>query len=101
MSFEVIHPGKLKEYLNRKDVILVDVRDRDEYLACHLEGAVNIPYEELSERSKWLIRYPTIIFYCERGNISLMAARDLKDWENHVITVSGGLYQLQKMTISD
>lgn len=97
MSFEVINPKELKRYLNRKGVIIVDLREREEYLEYHLDGAVNIPYEELPEREKWLKRYPTIIFYCDRGNVSLMAARDLKDWNNQVITVSGGVHQFREL----
>lgn len=101
MSFEIIHPRDLQDYLKRKDAILVDLREKEEYIENHLNGAVNIPYEELSEWKKWLERYPTIVFYCDRGNISLMAARELKDWKNCVVTVIGGIQQIQKMTIAD
>lgn len=97
MSFEVINPRQLDGYLGRKDVIIVDLREKEEYLEYHLAGAVNIPYEELSERKHWLRRYPVIIFYCDRGNVSLMAARDLKDWTNQVITVSGGVHQFRNL----
>lgn len=101
MGFEVIHPRELQSYLKHKDAVLVDLREKEEYLKYHLNGAVNIPYEELSAQKKWLERYPTIIFYCDRGNISLMAARDLREWKNCVVTVSGGIQQIQKMTIAD
>lgn len=97
MSFEVIHPKELHEYLGRSDVIIVDLRDKEDYLSYHLKGAVNIPYEELLERKKWLMSYPVIIFYCDRGNVSLMAARDLKDWNNKIITVSGGVHQFREL----
>ena len=97
MSFEVINPKELKGYFERKDVIIVDLRDKEEYLEYHLTGAVNIPYDELEDRNKWLKRYPVIVFYCDRGNVSLMAARDLKDWENKVITVSGGVHQFREL----
>lgn len=95
MSFEVISPKDLKRYLGRRDVIVVDLREKEEYSEYHLAGAVNIPYDELSERTRWLKRYKTIIFYCDRGNVSLIAARDLKDWPNQVITVSGGVHQFK------
>ncbi|KSV58152.1 rhodanese-like domain-containing protein [Acetivibrio ethanolgignens] len=97
MGFEVIHPKELEEYLGRSDVIIVDLRDKKEYLEYHLKGAVNIPYEELEDRKKWLLPYPIIIFYCDRGNVSLMAARDLKDWKNRIITVSGGVHQFREL----
>lgn len=97
MSFEVISPKELGQYQGRKDVIFVDLREKEEYLEYHLEGAVNLPYEELPKQSHFLSRYPVIILYCDRGNVSLLAARDLKDWKNRVITVSGGMHQIRKL----
>lgn len=96
MGFEVIHPKELKAYMGRSNVIIVDLREKEEYQSYHLEGAINIPYEELENRKEWLRQYPVIIFYCDRGNVSLIAARDLKDWRNKVITVSGGVHQFRE-----
>jgi rhodanese-related sulfurtransferase len=96
MSFEVIHPKSLEGYIGHKDVIIVDLREREEYMEYHLTGAVNIPYERLLEEKDWLLPYPTIIFYCDRGNISLLAARDLRDWNNRILTVSGGVHQFKE-----
>lgn len=97
MSLEVIHPKELREYMGREGAVVVDLREKEEYLEYHLPGAVNIPYEELSEWKKWLKQYPIIIFYCDRGNVSLMAARDMKDWDSQVLTVSGGVHQFRKL----
>lgn len=55
---------------------LVDVRSPEEFAAGHLPGAVNIPVQELAERTTEL--HPTstpVILYCRSGARSSRAAR--------------------------
>ncbi len=92
MSFETISTNEIANYIGKNNVIIIDLRDRDEYQAGHIPSAVNIPYEDLEEQKAGLRRYSLLVFYCDRGHISLMAARDLiKDGYN-IKSLYGGIH---------
>lgn len=57
----------------RADFILLDVRERDEYLKQHMNGYL-IPLSELPERVHELDRSQLIIIHCQSGVRSLQAA---------------------------
>jgi rhodanese-related sulfurtransferase len=91
MSFDTIRANEINNYIGRRDVVIIDLRDREEYIAGHIPTAVNIPYEELEEQKAGLKQYHLLVFYCDRGHISLMAARDLiKDGYN-IKSLYGGI----------
>ena len=56
-----------------RPMVLVDLRSRQEYEAGHLQGAVNIPYEELETRLEEIPRQLPCVLYCSRGSQSLLA----------------------------
>ena len=83
MFFETIRVNDIIDYIGRKNVVIIDLREKEEYLAGHIPTAVNIPYEDLEDNKGVLSRNNLLILYCDRGHISLMAARDLiKDGYN-------------------
>ena len=91
MSFETIRTNDIQNYIGKRNVIIIDLRDEEEYRAGHIPSSVNIPYEELDEHKGSLQRNCLLIFYCDRGHISLMAARDLiKDGYN-IKSLYGGI----------
>ncbi len=64
---------------NDKNVILIDVRSRKEYLAGHITRAINIDY--YNGFKKAIIKYPKdyiYVLYCERGFRSMLACRYMK-----------------------
>ncbi len=90
MSFETIRTNDITKYIGRTDVVIIDLRDQSEYNIGHIPGAINIPYEDLESYADRLPR-SLLIFYCDRGNISLMAARDLAKYNYHMKSLYGGL----------
>ena len=54
------------------DVVVLDVRPADEYLAAHLPFARSIPLDELKQRLAELPKGKTVVAYC-RGPYCLMA----------------------------
>ncbi|MDA8257613.1 MAG: metalloregulator ArsR/SmtB family transcription factor [Betaproteobacteria bacterium] len=76
----VSHPGELAPQdrdslvrLARKgEVVVLDVRPADEYLAAHLPFARSIPLDELKQRLAELPQGKTVVAYC-RGPYCLMA----------------------------
>ncbi len=63
-----------------RNTLLIDVRNRAEYLQYHLEYAINIPMVELNEHLKELESYKEkdIIIYCQKGNRSKQVAQQLR-----------------------
>ena len=75
MDFDLITPKELSQYLHQEKVILIDLRSPDEYVRKHIKGAVNIPYDNLKECCLFP-RESILIFYCDRGTLSMVAARE-------------------------
>lgn len=76
---------------NPTDVFLLDVRTREEYAFGAMNGAVNIPLEELRDRLSEIPTDKTIVIYCAvglRGYLALkiLIARGYKQVKN----LSGG-----------
>ena len=80
--------------------ILVDVRENEEYRRGHLEGAVNLPYEELFWAPELLPKDKIILVYCAHGSNSMLAARELSGMGYRTVNVYGGLmyYRGRHMT---
>lgn len=101
MYFENIRPENIFRQKRNGSGILIDLRAREDYAAAHIPGAVNIPYEELRKNMAGLRNWAAqctrrfgradVILYCDRGNTSLRAARDLYNQGFHVKNVYGGI----------
>jgi len=101
VCFESIRPEDIFRYRGNGNGILIDVRTKEEYLTGHIPGAVNIPYEEIQNRIEEIRqltrprmsgRSAFLILYCDRGNTSLRAARDLYREGFSIKNVYGGLH---------
>lgn len=71
---ETISAKMLDYYVGRSDALIIDLRGEEAYAESHITGAVNIPYDELDNR-KNLPGNKTLVFYCDRGGASMMAAK--------------------------
>mgnify|MGYP001366411857 CR=1 FL=1 len=94
-----ITPEQLKEKMESNEgVTVVDVRDAKRYESNHIQGAINIPIDELRENCGHLNKEDYIVVYCEDGEISGTAQRILVNREyTNVYNLSGGIenYQTQ------
>lgn len=91
MAFETISVKQMLSYIGKRGTIVVDLREKEVFEKEHILGAVNIPYEELDKQIHKMYGYKNIILYCERGNTSLLAARDLSKKGFYVMTLYGGI----------
>lgn len=101
MTLKIISPGDLKNYINNYNSILIDLRDKPDYKQEHIPGAVWADWGKLEKNiGRLLMPYNQkpdwIILYCERGNISLLAARDLARLGYPVISLNGGYVRWQE-----
>ncbi len=86
-------PQQVAELLRAEDVQLADVREKDEWNAGHLPGAVHVPKSYLEQWAEDRIpdKTKTTVLYCAGGVRSAMAADTLtKLGYTKVISMSGG-----------
>jgi hydroxyacylglutathione hydrolase len=76
---ELIDPDDLAERLGAGDgIVVLDVRDDDEYAEAHIPGSLNVPYGRLLERLDELPADRTIAAICSGGKRSGLAASILQ-----------------------
>jgi rhodanese-related sulfurtransferase len=69
-----------KDLIAKKpDLVILDVRTASEFSDGHIEGAINIPVEELSNRLSELSKSDELLVYCRTGNRSATAVSILED----------------------
>ncbi|MGH2825984.1 MAG: ArsR/SmtB family transcription factor [Actinomycetota bacterium] len=91
---ELLTKEELAKRIRRKDdLLVVDVRPKEEYVAGHVPGAVSIPVAELRRRLKELPKNKEIVAYC-RGSFCAFApeaARYLDKKGFRVFVLDAGL----------
>lgn len=68
------------QLINRRDALVLDVRDTGDYAAGHIAGARHIPEARLAERIKELEKYRSrpILVSCSSGSRAPSVARTLR-----------------------
>jgi rhodanese-related sulfurtransferase len=82
------------QLINRKDALVVDVRDTGEYEAGHVGGARHVPEKQLTERLRELekFRERPIIVTCRSGTRSYVAVQVLRrNGFNQAVNLRGGI----------
>jgi SulP family sulfate permease len=83
---------------NRKDGILIDVREREEFLQGHLAGAELMPLRHIIEDAERLPRDRPILLICRSGRRSTRAMHWLLDFGfENVANLKGGLLSWKAM----
>jgi rhodanese-related sulfurtransferase len=75
---ETIGRHELIQRLDRGDVVLVDVRPREEYEAGHIDGARSIPHDELEQRLAEIPDDADVVVYC-RGPFCAYAPQAVRE----------------------
>ncbi|MDQ2981389.1 MAG: molybdopterin-synthase adenylyltransferase MoeB [Actinomycetota bacterium] len=90
-SITEISPSSAAE--KSDSAVLVDVRERDEWDAGHLPGAVHVPRSFIESRIASVVPDPgaPVILYCASGNRSAFAAKTLEELGyTNVSSLAGG-----------
>lgn len=87
-----ITPEQLKEKLTKEDIVIVDVREVDEYMNGHIPNAQSIPLGDLPERLHELNKDKDMYIICHSGRRSTLAAEFLEsNGFNKLINVVPGM----------
>jgi len=103
MAMHSITASEFKDWSKRDDVLLIDVRDKNENEAFNL-GGEHIPLHQLSSSipvllaslvsTETLDKKKTIILYCQSGIRSQQACQLLRDQNIEAFSVIGGIAQI-------
>ncbi len=89
---EFMDARQLRERLNPRELVVIDVRSAEEFAIGHIDGAINIPAGELPSRIGELPSNTTIVTVCNLGGArSCGAAQQLRDFGcSSVFVLRGG-----------
>ena len=89
-----ISQEKAKEMMDTQEVLILDVREQDEYDSGHIPGAVLLPLGSISEESAARVipeKDTTVLVYCRSGSRSKKAAKALAELGYTGIYEFGGI----------
>ena len=93
-SYQQITQEEAKEMMDTEEVIVLDVREQDEYDSGHIPGAVLFPVGTIDEDTAAEVipeKASTVLVYCRSGNRSKTAASTLAELGYTNIYEFGGI----------
>lgn len=78
-----------------KPAVVIDVRTPEEYAAGHIDGALNIPFDQIDkgiQSVKGLNKDQPILLYCRTGNRSGIAKETLEK-QGYRQVINGGAFE--------
>ncbi len=92
MELKTIAPKDLAIYQREEQLILIDLRDPEDYRKHHIPTAVNLPYDLLDKNPGLLRRNQGYLLYCQRGNLSFLLTKKLAMMGYQVLNLYGGIH---------
>ena len=89
-----VGPAEAVQLINRRDAVVLDVRDAAAYKSGHITNARHVPEADLDARMKDLekVKSKPVIVSCARGNSSVKVADRLrKAGFGEVVSLRGGI----------
>ena len=93
-TYQQIDQETAKEMMDTQEVIILDVREQDEYDSGHIPGAVLLPVGSIDEDTATEVipeKDSTVLVYCRSGNRSKTASSTLADLGYTDIYEFGGI----------
>ena len=97
MRLRIVSWETLEKLRGAEEMLLIDLREKEEYEQGHIPDAVWADWEHLEEDISLYLKERKkvpqwIVLYCDRGNTSLLIARDLARRGYPVMSVNGGYH---------
>ena len=93
-SYRQISQEEAKQMMDTQEVIILDVREQDEYDSGHIPGAVLLPVGTIDENTSAAVipeKDSTVLVYCRSGNRSKTASAALAELGYTNICEFGGI----------
>ena len=93
-TYQQITQEKAKEMMDTQDVLILDVREQDEYDSGHIPGAVLLPVGTITKDTAAAViddLDTVVLVYCRSGNRSKTASKALADLGYTNIYEFGGI----------
>lgn len=93
-SYQQISQEEAKEMMDTQDVLILDVREQEEYDSGHIPDALLLPVGTITEESATEVipdKDTTVLVYCRSGNRSKTAAKTLAELGYTNIYEFGGI----------
>lgn len=97
-----VRPQEAVMMINRKDAVVVDVRDKKEFDKGHIVDAINIPLAKLKQRTAELKKHrdKPVLVVCKMGQQSGEAAKVLMEaGHNEVYKLAGGVTEWKAQSL--
>ena len=88
------------EKINSADILIVDIRPREQFIRGTFPGAVNIPAEELEDKTVYPEKDKTVYLLCHTGDRSREYTDRLTEEGYDAINVEGGYRAWLKLSLS-
>ncbi|MEH0155705.1 MBL fold metallo-hydrolase [Limibacter armeniacum] len=99
-SIKSIPATALEEKMKEGTVSILDVRNPNEYLSQHIEGAVNFPLDYINEHLNELDKDQPFYLHCAGGYRSMIATSILRKQGYHnIVDVTGGFGAIKETGI--
>ena len=94
ISYQQITQEAAKDMMDQQDVIVLDVREQEEYDSGHIPGAVLLPVNAIGEDSAAAVipeKDSVVLVYCRSGNRSKTASKGLAELGYTQVYEFGGI----------
>ena len=91
MRYQLLSRDEFRRAMTRGRVMLIDLREPEDYRRWHISGAVNKSYDHIEAWAVELDHSMRILLYCSHGNESILAARYLGSRGFQVASLIGGV----------
>lgn len=92
MSVQSLSPNDVKQMVESRQALLIDVREPSEYREENIPNAVNIPLASINDQSIAALGVgKKLVFQCQGGKRSQEACRRIHALEGSVASLDGGI----------
>lgn len=89
-NIPTVDPTTAKQWLDKQEAIIIDVREPEEYAAMHIPGATLIPLGTIQNQNLPPLANKKLVIHCQSGKRSSMACEKLLANDPHI-----ALYNLE------